>query len=281
MGNLIFFILGLVSAYLLYDTYKYTRKGEIPGWLEKAMAKGIPSKGMNEVGANTTTIFGILFLFFAPILAMFPVASAYARIRVIFGIENNYRTLWNLIGDSPLLWIPGTALFIYANFVMRKQINRRGDHHLYEVPKINERERIRNSHGVKGWPSRQEIEAAITDNNPGGINVTGGEMSPFWSRKGHVLTVGYARSGKGTNIILQTLLNRYMDYSKKASFVILDPKGENAAIAGDYLKKSGYNVMVMNPFDILEISKFGNVRFNPFDLFNESTPGFTKYVDYD
>ena len=78
-------------------------------------------------------------------------------------------------------------------------------------------------------------------------------------------------------MVLPALLNPDLeDENLATSFVVLDPKGENLAVAGDYLKRAGFNVYAINPFAIPEIAKFGNARFNPFDLFTGTDPDFDK-----
>ncbi len=111
-----------------------------------------------------------------------------------------------------------------------------------------------------------------------GINITG-SYGHIWNRKGHISTIGFARSGKGTCIILPALLHDNLINEDAPSFICLDPKGENLAVAGNHLRDCGYNIIALNPFDVPVIRKYGNQRFNPFDLLDPDKPGFNKYVD--
>jgi type IV secretion system protein VirD4 len=111
-----------------------------------------------------------------------------------------------------------------------------------------------------------------------GVLVTG-SAGNLLKKNGHAITVGYARAGKGTTIILPALLHDSLKNHDAPSFIILDPKGENLAVAGRHLKNSGYNVICLNPFDLPYIDIFGNARFNPFDLIDINKADFNKYVD--
>jgi type IV secretion system protein VirD4 len=109
-----------------------------------------------------------------------------------------------------------------------------------------------------------------------GINIINGKI---WNQKGHILTCGYARAGKGTSILLPALLDNTLHHNDAPSFIVLDPKGENLAVAGAHLKRAGYNVHSINPFGIPHISNFGSAKFNPLSLLNPQDPNFGKYVD--
>jgi type IV secretion system protein VirD4 len=86
--------------------------------------------------------------------------------------------------------------------------------------------------------------------------------------KGHILTVAGTRGGKGTNLIIPNLLG-VSDY--RGSWVVIDPKGENAAITARYQRESGKNVVVLNPWnlhgDIIGASR----GFNPLDILGDIT----------
>lgn len=79
---------------------------------------------------------------------------------------------------------------------------------------------------------------------PDGIFI-GGDLA--LNDMGHILTVGSTRSGKGTNLIIPALLDakRY-----PGSWVIIDPKGENAAITADYQASKGQHVLFLDPWGV-------------------------------
>ncbi|MBO0950592.1 type IV secretory system conjugative DNA transfer family protein [Fibrella sp. HMF5405] len=70
----------------------------------------------------------------------------------------------------------------------------------------------------------------------------GGEF--VFKDKGHKLTVAGTRGGKGTNLIIPNLLGLG---GCQGSWVVIDPKGENAAITVRYQRESGQNVVILNP----------------------------------
>lgn len=129
--------------------------------------------------------------------------------------------------------------------------------------------------GCKTWVTREQLVSAAGQ-APNGLNIG---ASIRWGGQGHVLTVGGTRGGKGVNLVIPALLDDGLRLPDAPSFVVLDPKGENLAITGNYLKRSGYKVFAVNPFAIPEIAQFGNARFNPFDLFTGNDPDFDKFAD--
>ena len=123
----------------------------------------------------------------------------------------------------------------------------------------------------------EEIKRKLNaDKYPSRLNI-GAKFE--WSDHGNILTVGGARGGKGVNLILPALLDPRLQNVNAPSFVVLDPKGENCAVSAAYLKSIGYDVQVINPFNIPEVKQFGQARVNPFDMFNVYTEDFSKYVD--
>lgn len=86
--------------------------------------------------------------------------------------------------------------------------------------------------------------------------------------KGHLLTVAGTRGGKGTNLIIPNLLG-VTDY--KGSWVVIDPKGENAAITATYQKSIGRKVVVLNPWDLLSEHLDEAQCYNPLDLLADKT----------
>lgn len=85
---------------------------------------------------------------------------------------------------------------------------------------------------------------------------------------GHFLTVAGTRGGKGTNLIVPNLLGKR---HYKTSWVVIDPKGENAAITARYQRQSGQKVVVLNPWDLLA-DKIGESEcYNPLDLLSDTS----------
>jgi type IV secretion system protein VirD4 len=93
--------------------------------------------------------------------------------------------------------------------------------------------------------------------SPNGLYIGGGN---FYSKQGHILTVAGTRGGKGTNLIIPNLLGigQY-----KGSWVVIDPKGENAAITGRYQASLGQTVLVLDPW---KLNGESVNTYNPLDL---------------
>jgi type IV secretion system protein VirD4 len=90
--------------------------------------------------------------------------------------------------------------------------------------------------------------------------------SYIYSKQGHLLTVAGTRGGKGVNIILPNLLGLG---GFEGSWVVIDPKGENAAISARIQREKGRKVVILNPWDLLGLaSEF----YNPLDLLDATNP---------
>lgn len=86
--------------------------------------------------------------------------------------------------------------------------------------------------------------------------------------KGHIMTVAGTRGGKGTNLIIPNLLG-YGGY--EGSWVVIDPKGENAAITARYQRKAKQNVVVLNPWGLHEAHIGEPSSYNPLDILADRT----------
>lgn len=65
--------------------------------------------------------------------------------------------------------------------------------------------------------------------------------------KKHLITIAPSRSGKGTCLIVPNLLS-----AARNSFVVLDIKGENAAISARVQKQMGKDVVIIDPWGVQE-----------------------------
>jgi type IV secretory pathway TraG/TraD family ATPase VirD4 len=87
----------------------------------------------------------------------------------------------------------------------------------------------------------------------------------------HTLIVARTRTGKGTRVIVPTLL-RYL-----GSMIVIDPKGENAAITARARKLSlESTVHILNPWGLLgarfEKRGFAAATYNPLDVLDRNDP---------
>lgn len=123
------------------------------------------------------------------------------------------------------------------------------------------------------FASKTELDTILTANK--GIYVGGGY---HFNGDGHMLTIGGSGAGKGVNFIIPALLSPAL-VASGSSVVVLDPKGENLAICGEHLKRNGYKVLAINPFNIPEISGFIKAGFNPFSLTSKDDINAPKFCD--
>jgi type IV secretory pathway TraG/TraD family ATPase VirD4 len=86
----------------------------------------------------------------------------------------------------------------------------------------------------------------------------------------HTLIVAQTQTGKGTRVIIPTLLRNL-----KSSFVVIDPKGENAAITARARSHTNH-VWVINPWgmytDVFDKLGFPSAKYNPLDLLQRDDP---------
>lgn len=96
--------------------------------------------------------------------------------------------------------------------------------------------------------------------------------SPILSTpESHVLIVARTRTGKGTRVIVPTLL-RYA-----GSMLVIDPKGENAAVTARTRRDQlGQSVHIVNPWqemaDVYDKLGFKTATFNPLDAIERNDP---------
>lgn len=105
----------------------------------------------------------------------------------------------------------------------------------------------------------------------GGVPPADQAGGPVFSKpENHTLIVARTRTGKGTRIIVPTLL----DYDGSA--VVIDPKGENAAITARARKFLGQEVHVINPWNVLAATfaarQIPPATFNPLDMLDRNDP---------
>lgn len=100
----------------------------------------------------------------------------------------------------------------------------------------------------------------FTLKNKTGFYIGNGHL---FNDRGHILTVAGTRGGKGTNLIIPNLLDAG---NVETSWVVIDPKGENAAVTAAYQREKGQNVVVLNPWGLLAENVGEAQSFNPLDM---------------
>lgn len=84
----------------------------------------------------------------------------------------------------------------------------------------------------------------------------------------HLCTIAPTRSGKGATVIMQALLQA------PHSVVVVDPKGQNAAVTARHRRAMGHDVFVLNPFGMHTGAPWHlpRHRYNPLASFNINSP---------
>jgi type IV secretion system protein VirD4 len=87
----------------------------------------------------------------------------------------------------------------------------------------------------------------------------------YYNGERHLLLFGPNGTGKGTRFLIPNLLT-----VTDRSIVVVDPKGELAAVTADY-RRMVSDVVMLNPFDVLGL---GSAGFNPLAALDSGSPYF-------
>jgi type IV secretory pathway TraG/TraD family ATPase VirD4 len=114
----------------------------------------------------------------------------------------------------------------------------------------------------RGFLTKEEEHfASAVGHFPGGVGGNVG-LQPFFFVENHVMTIAATGAGKGTGCVVPQLL--LSDFSS----VVLDPKGENFAIAARNRKERGHEVLCMDPFGL---TGEPSTPFNPLSVIDTSS----------
>lgn len=125
------------------------------------------------------------------------------------------------------------------------------------------------THGSARWATTEEMKKAnLWENtNSRSLRLPG---NLYLNESGHVLTVAPTRSGKGVTQLVPSLL--WQDHN---SVVVIDPKGENAAITAR--RRSEFSdVVLFNPWNLHDL---GCDSINPFDVLDPEDQYVVDYID--
>jgi type IV secretion system protein VirD4 len=97
---------------------------------------------------------------------------------------------------------------------------------------------------------------------------------PSYIDNRHLVTTGPTRSGKGATVIIPALLQI------PHSVVVIDPKGQNAAVTARRRKEMGQDVFVLNPFGLHRGAPWHlpRHRYNPLARFDIRNPNIVADV---
>jgi len=92
-----------------------------------------------------------------------------------------------------------------------------------------------------------------------------GYLDPIlFEADGHLMTIAPTGAGKGTGCVIPTLLRH------DGPVIVVDPKGENAAVTARRRRELGQRIVVLDPMDV---TGFETDRLNPMDLLNIDRQG--------
>jgi len=126
----------------------------------------------------------------------------------------------------------------------------------------------RTTHGSARWATKQEVKKAnLWESEKGAVRLPG-EL--YLNDPGHILSIAPTRSGKGTTQVIPSLL-----FGDSNSVVVIDPKGENAAITkrrrGEFS-----DVVLFNPWNLHDLRCDA---INPFDLLSPDDSNVIDEID--
>jgi type IV secretion system protein VirD4 len=107
-----------------------------------------------------------------------------------------------------------------------------------------------------------------------------GEICSY-RQEGHLLTIAPPRSGKGRDLLVPALL------TCQHSCLVVDPKGQLAAVTARRRIEMGQKVYILNPFQVWQkykdgspcLERFKHVTFNPLAVLDPSSLGFATDCD--
>ena len=206
------------------------------------------------------------------------------RLDIIAGLGLGGAAVWLFLSHesgfeaNPTPYLIG-ALMIFG-YVFAAWLSR---HDTFEPPKPPEKELppLSNNYGSAEFADqRYSIPEGVRgfsgvffgmSSSPGNFRETG---APICSApETHTLIVAKTGSGKGTRVIIPTLLR-----CNSGSMIVMDPKGENAAVTARARVAAGSRVHIINPWGVLNNrgtwSKLGfqAATFNPLDILVREDP---------
>ncbi len=128
------------------------------------------------------------------------------------------------------------------------------------------------THGSACWATPEDVARAGLNAKQGIPRHTIGVGNGMWAAmryKGnrHLVTIAPTRSGKGATSIIPALL----EYPGSA--LVIDPKGQNAAVTSRRREELGQTVLVLNPFGIHGMPQ---ARFNPLSILDPTSDDLVR-----
>lgn len=240
---MLLFILPPMVAFL-YFAVRYKRRNKTADWVQVAA-----KTWQNHFIANDAWILWLVVFFFLGVIKFF-FTNSFDQISYdlsTLGTQIAYTVMLGLI-----IW--GIVLLINFLFGSKRSVERDTSYGSASWTPFQLLQQI----GITQFPTRQSNYLYM------------GSMF-FNDRQGHLLTIAGSRSGKGACIIVPNLLLPNQD-----SFVVTDPKGENAYMTARYQAQTlGKKVVILDPWGeqnrLGATHKIESMGFNPLD-FIKSNP---------
>lgn len=137
-------------------------------------------------------------------------------------------------------------------------------------------QKVRTTYGSAYWLKPWTADARGLFKDDGGVLAGDwtGLLPVYYRGDGHVLTCAPTGGGKGTTAILPNLL-RY------PWLFVLDPGGENTAVAIKAWRNKGYEVFCLNPWGMHEAAPWAlpSHSINPLDILDPASKTFASDAD--
>ena len=128
------------------------------------------------------------------------------------------------------------------------------------------------THGSARWATPDEVAGAGLAAPEGvplhSLSFGNGVQAPLrYNGNRHLVTIAPNRSGKGATSIIPTLL----EYPGSA--LVIDPKGQNAAVTARRRQEMGQNVLILNPFGVHDLAQS---CFNPLSILDPASDDLVR-----
>jgi type IV secretion system protein VirD4 len=179
-----------------------------------------------------------------------------------------------ILGFFALVWWAAVAMFGWLGHSARKEQKKRYEEACNFTPAA--------AHGSARFADEKDLEKAGLFKE-GGIHIgffrgAKGKLRKLYANSsGHLLLMAGARSGKLVTVLASAVLS----LPKKYSLAIFDPKAEITCICAHYLKASGRDVYVLNPFGIWldRMKGLKQATFNPLSSLDPKSLSFHADCD--
>jgi len=174
---------------------------------------------------------------------------------------------WLSAQEDLYLW--GMALMGLGAFVFIKKIFGflfLSFHTAHQINLLHESRTLSHEYGHARLAHEQDKFVQALSHNRNGFYIGSlGKLplfyNPFATGNGHMLTYAPSRTGKTISVIIPALLHWF-----GGSLFVTDIKGELTAITAKFRRAAGQNVLIFNPFNVLNIK---GVQFNPLRILVE------------